>query len=760
MRQHCQITRLLSAQVGAQVCAQALLLGPTLLSCVFWLARALKKPSQPLTLNRKLAMLLVALACSCGSWANTSAVSDDMTTRIMQLFPKATRIEAKQADYPVYPVYQLSQLLGYAYESRDISDLPGFSGKPISLLIGISSEGRFTGVQVMDHHEPVFLHGLGQKPLFDFVNQYEGRSLTDHIVIDSGKAGSEQAKDGPVYFDGVSKATVSVIIINDTILSSALKMARNKLEGFAQAPASRPVMDLYEKLDWAELLERGYVGHWRLDIEAAELQLGTSLDSYPSIREPDEDEAFSEIWYAYINAPSIGQNLLGEAGFERLLDSLKPDQQVVMVMSRGLFPHVPDDFKPGAVPGRLSMEQGQLAVEMRDLNALDANLQIILEGLPKFEQVHLFAVGGNAGFNPGAEANLILSLELARNHLMVDQVRFEAPVQFPQSLLEVVEVEADPFANREPLWVGLWKDRWLSILLVSLSLVLLTILFAKQRYFTRFPRALHAFRWGFLFFTVFYLGFYAQGQLSVVNIYTLFLNLVDGFDIGIFLLDPVIFILWSYTFVSLFVFGRGLFCGWLCPFGALQEMTSWLGKKLRFKQYRVPESLHRKLILIKYPILVGLVGTAFYSLTLAEQLAEVEPFKTSITLYFWRYWPFVLYAVGLLVIGMFIHKFYCRYLCPLGAGLAILGKLRLLNWLDRIEMCGSPCQLCNRRCEIKAIKSSGEVDYDECIQCLECVVILRDEGQCVSSINERKRANKEHQQSIKLLATDKIRPDK
>ncbi|WP_211225058.1 4Fe-4S binding protein [Oceanobacter kriegii] len=686
---------------------------------------------------------------------NPSDSNLTLEARIQQLFPKATRIEPKQQDFPVYPVYQLNELLGYAYESRDISDLPGFSGKPIALLIGISATGEFLGIQIIDHHEPVFLHGLGPQPLLDFINQYPTRSLTDHIVIDSGKAGSAPT-EGVVYFDGVSKATVSVIIINDVVLSSALKVARRKLEGFAQPPAARAIMDLYQPLDWQGLLDSGYVGHWRLDMSAAEQSLGVSLSSYPGLPEPEEDEAFSELWFAYINAPSVGRNLLGDDGYQALMASLKPDQQVMAVMSNGLFTHVPDDFKPGSVPSRLSLEQGGLSVEMRDLNSLGPDIQLQADGMPDFLQANLFAVGGNAGFNPGAESKLVLNLELRRNHLVTDRAGFIAPVSFPSELFELVEVD-DPFANREPLWVGLWKDRWLSIVILTVALTLLTALFIWQRQLTRYPKALHRFRWGFLVFTVFWLGFYAQGQLSVVNIYTLLLNLVDGFDLGIFLLDPVIFILWSFTFVSLFIWGRGLFCGWLCPFGALQEMASWLGKKLGFKQYRVPDALHRKLILLKYPILVGLVGTAFYSLTLAEQLAEVEPFKTSITLYFWRYWPFVLYAVGLLVAGMFIHKFYCRYLCPLGAGLAILGKLRLFSWLDRVDMCGTPCQRCGTKCEIKAIKKSGEIDYDECIQCLECVVILRDPQQCVSSLTEQKRARKQAAKlkaDSQLLATD------
>jgi len=227
-----------------------------------------------------------------------------------------------------------------------------------------------------------------------------------------------------------------------------------------------------------------------------------------------------------------------------------------------------------------------------------------------------------------------------------------------------------------------------------LALTVLTVFFASQRRLTRHSRLVHRFRWGFLIFTLLFIGFYAQGQLSVVNIYTLLLALWDGFSLDVFLLDPVIFILWLYTFTTLFIWGRGLFCGWLCPFGALQEMMAWVATRLHLRQLRIPEPWHRRLILLKYPILLGLVATAFYSLTLAERLAEVEPFKTSITLGFVRHWPFVLYALLLLAAGLFIHKFYCLYLCPLGAGLAVLGRLRLFSWLDRIDRCGSPCQYC------------------------------------------------------------------
>jgi NosR/NirI family nitrous oxide reductase transcriptional regulator len=665
---------------------------------------------------------------------------------IQTLFPKATRIEPKLEAFPVYPVYQLQQLLGYAYESNDLYDLVGFSGKPIKLMIGLGAEGRFSGVRVLDHHEPVFLHGLGEQPLFDFVKQYQGLSLRDPIVIGAGNSNTT-SEDGPVIIDGVTKATVSVVIINDTVLSASLQVARAKLEGFAQQVSATPKPALFELLNSAQLLERGYLQHWRISREEAEDALGQSLDSYPSLApgltQSDDKALFSELYFAYLSAPIIGRNLLGDTRYQQLLDTLRADDQVLAVFSRGPFGHVPETFTPGSVPRRLSLQQQGLSIELRDLNQLDEariqKLPFAVGGMPRFERAHLFRIRGHAGFNPGAQTALTLNVDLARNPLIRDQARFSHSYQLDAALFDWAEIVPE---YRAPLWLRIWQQKLPQIAILVGALILLSVVFVLQRRLSHRGPLLTGFRYCFLGFTLFYIGIYAQGQLSVVNIYTLLLAIVDGFDIRLFLLDPLIFILWCYTFISLFLWGRGLYCGWLCPFGALQELLGWVALRLGIKQWRVAEHWHRRLRLLKYPILVGLVATSFVSLTLAEQLAEIEPFKTSMTLVFVRHWPFVFYALLLLGLGMFIHKFYCRYLCPLGAALAIIGKLRRFSWLDRIELCGNPCQRCKHSCGIDAIKPDGAIDYDECIQCLECVVILQDPGKCVDSLQQAKRSQR------------------
>ena len=116
-------------------------------------------------------------------------------------------------------------------------------------------------------------------------------------------------------------------------------------------------------------------------------------------------------------------------------------------------------------------------------------------------------------------------------------------------------------------------------------------------------------------------------------------------------MDPLVFILWCATAVSMVFWNRGAFCGWLCPFGALQELLNRAAKRLGVKQLQVPHGVNQRLSALKYIIFVLLFGYALYDLALAERLAEVEPFKTAIILRFARAWPFVLFAALLLAAG-------------------------------------------------------------------------------------------------------------
>ena len=657
------------------------------------------------------------------------AFADNTITpeRIQQLFPKATVIGEKQADYPVYPVYQLQELLGYAFQSNDLVELPGFSGDRINLLIGIDVEGNIVGIDILHHHEPIFLHGLGPEPMLKFLDQYIGQNVSNRVIVDSA-SNDTNPNDNTVHVDGVTKATVSVIVMSDTVLLSALQVARNKLTGFASAPAATAKQDNYEPLTTAQLLDKGYLKEWQISRESFEDALGSDLDDYPSETfDTDFNDKFT-VYYAYLNSPLIGRNLLGEDAFNRLQSMLKPNEQAFMVMSEGYFSYLDADFKPGTVPSQVSLTQNELPFAMRDLNFFSFQPQALEGDIAATEDLQLFAVNTQSGFNPSVPMQLNLNVEVAKNHLIKQQAQFSSDYALPETLFDIAEVEVMEVPL--PAWVRVWKMRWHTITILVLSLIAVTAIFAFQHKLSANEALFRKVRWGFMFFTLFFIGWYAQGQLSIVNIYPILQSFINGFDLQVYLMDPVLFILWLYVFISLFIVGRGIFCGWLCPFGALQEMVGWVAKRFRIRQYKISFSLHRRLWWIKYAILIGLAGTSYYSLSAAEVLSEVEPFKTAITLHFVRYWPFVLYTLVLLGLGLFINKFYCRYVCPLGAGLAVLGYFHKFEWLTRRKECGKPCTMCYHKCDIKAITPQGKVDYNECVQCLECIVYYNNDDLC------------------------------
>jgi polyferredoxin len=106
---------------------------------------------------------------------------------------------------------------------------------------------------------------------------------------------------------------------------------------------------------------------------------------------------------------------------------------------------------------------------------------------------------------------------------------------------------------------------------------------------------------------------------------------------------------------------------------------------------------------------------------------------------FERTWGFTLYAAATVLAGAVVYKAFCRYLCPFGAFVAVLGRLRRLDWIARRAECGSSCQLCRNRCEYRAIRDDGRVQYGECFQCMDCVAIHRDDTVCVPLVLAKKK---------------------
>ncbi|TDG12612.1 4Fe-4S binding protein [Seongchinamella unica] len=309
--------------------------------------------------------------------------------------------------------------------------------------------------------------------------------------------------------------------------------------------------------------------------------------------------------------------------------------------------------------------------------------------------------------------------------------------------------------SESPEWVLLWLDRALELWVLGLALLLLLIILFFQDWLVRHTVLFHRLRVAYLLFTVFFIGFYCSAQLSVINLLAFFHSLASGFSWDTLLIEPLIFVLWAFVAVSILLWGRGVYCGWLCPFGAAQDLISKLANRLGFAGLRLPNMVHERLWAIKYFILIALVGLSLDSMVTAAKLAEVEPFKTTFILRFDREPGFVIYAVALLALSALNSKFYCKYLCPLGAGLSFVTGFRVFDWLRRRRECGKPCEACEHQCQIAAIKPTGEINDRECHYCLECQVTYWDEERCPPMVEQRKKRERRQAKSApQVIAVD------
>jgi NosR/NirI family transcriptional regulator, nitrous oxide reductase regulator len=684
---------------------------------------------------RWLVGIFISLLMMCGAQAG------ELTReKLVEIFPAPMTVGEKDTNFPVWPVFNggATDLAGWVFETTELAPVPGFSGTPPNLLVFLAPDGTFLDVRIISHHEPIFLDGLGEEPLFKYVEQYRGKALGKPIKVGSNINAAEKASSSAAYIDGILKATASVLIINQTVLASAVKVAKAKL-GIAGAstnttPAT-PDRNKFELLSLQQMLGKGLVR--RVSFSNVEIETlfkggnGEGLDPEVISR---PDAPFVDLYVADPLLPSVGRTLLGDKAYAKLLSDLPDGQPAILVISAGRWSVQGEEWTPGSVPDRLIIKQSGLPIVVRDMAW---SRPLVASGMPS-QEIMILKVPATAGFDPASPFDVVPHITRAKGQFMPELISVEPvkSVQWPQEFYIIDKTEAAVDG-----WRAIWLKRWFDLAVISAALALLTLALVFQKQTVAHRGAFWIFRMAFLAFTLAFIGWYAQAQLSVVTLAGLVKASVYTHDFSYLLWDPPSLLLWAFVLITFVFWGRGVFCGWLCPFGAIQEFAAEISRLLQLPQLRVPDTADKVLRNLKYVTLALILLAAFYPTSLSEKLAEVEPFKTTITLMFVRHWPFVVYAVLLIVLNLFVYKAFCRYLCPLGAMMAIGGKLRMLDWIPRRAECGSPCQLCKVKCRYGAIEKSGAIQYDECFQCLDCVEIIGNPAACVPELQASKRKN-------------------
>ena len=206
-------------------------------------------------------------------------------------------------------------------------------------------------------------------------------------------------------------------------------------------------------------------------------------------------------------------------------------------------------------------------------------------------------------------------------------------------------------------------------------------------------------------------------------------------------------LLWALAVIVLTIILGRFFCGWVCPFGSLHQFVGYLGNRRKTTAQKIRLNKYRKAQCIKYFILIFfLFMAAFPSLAATLQTGLLDPiplvtrsfnllslpiidrsvnFVSVTTRFYEGAWLILAIFLTAVLLNLVIPRFYCRFICPLGALFAIISRFAIWRIGKKQTEC-SNCKLCEKACE-GACQPSGNIRISECVLCFNCREECRDE---------------------------------
>jgi NosR/NirI family transcriptional regulator, nitrous oxide reductase regulator len=668
-----------------------------------------------------LLLALVAFAFASPAAAEKGKLRERLTPEVMAVvYPGAERLGPEEGSPPAIAVYKGDKVVAYIFSTLDIIAAPAYAPIPYDVIAGVEPDGRITGAKVVFHREPYVYHDAVRQPLLD--------------TFLAREAGMPLAGDAPMLRpDFVAGATITARLMRAGIHDTARLVLATRV---GRRAVEVPTIDVdgFTLKSWDELIAEGAVAHLRVtsgEVAAALAKAGAA-DAMLEVPLGKPDDLYSEVFFGLLTPAGIGANVMGVRNFEDLRGRIPEGGHMLFMASNG-----PYDFHGTShfwKADSYRFNRIRLVQDGRTIGFVHDDFQKLLtpsaEGLQSQRDAGLFTLPASAGLDPVKPWRLELVVNAAGQlPVAVFPIEYKLPAAY------ILMPEAPPVAA----WVEAWRDARVNVAILAVLLAVLTAIFAFQAQLSRSRRAHRLVRNGFLLVVLVWLGWTAGAQLSIINVINYIQAPFRGFGIGVYLAEPLMVMIAAYTLVSLVVIGRGVFCGWLCPFGALQELLGQLSRALGVPQWNPSPALEQRLWMGKYIAAAAVLALALFAGDWAESVTEIEPFKTAIISKFTRAWPYVAYAGILLAIGLFSERAYCRFLCPLGGVLAFLDRLHLLDLLKRRPECGSPCHLCERSCPVRAIEPSGKIITAECFQCLDCQVEYYDDKRCPPLVQAARR---------------------
>jgi NosR/NirI family nitrous oxide reductase transcriptional regulator len=698
---------------------------------------------------RGVCIALTALVFASPAFPEQGKLSERLTPEVMTVvYPGAERLGMEEGSPPAIAVFKGGEVVAYLFSTLDIIAATGYSTTPFDVIAGVDLRGRITGARVVFHQESMIVHDtVRQRQLDTLLAREAGRPLRGGINALP-----------PDYVDG---ATISARAMRAAVLTTARLVLRGRPARTAQTAATTettvttqttvsaatiPALDLesFSIKPWNDLVAEGAVVRRRVtsgevatalaDAGARDVKLDWPLGN--------GDDLYIEFMTALATPPAIGGNLLGLLKFEDYTRQLPRGAQAIFVASNGPYDFLGTRYFRESEGNRFDRLR---VVQDGKTFAFTQNDYSYATPIVGQQLTGLFALRANSGFDPVKPWRLEILIN--SNGTPPHTVPFGVDYKVPDALVlripdtRVVAPQPQPEPQRQPEaepellppiapWIEVWSDARGNIAILAVLLTVLTLIFMFQAALARVRLAHRLVRTGFLLVVLLWLGWTAGVQLSIVNVLNYVRAPFTHAEASVYLAEPLMIIIAAYTLVSVVLIGRGVFCGWLCPFGALQELLAQLSRALRVPQWKPPVALEQRLWMGKYIAAGTMLVLVVTQIDPAGTSLEIEPFKTAITTRFTRAWPYVFYAGAVLAIGLFSERAYCRFLCPLGGVLAFLDRLHLLNLLKRRPECGSPCHLCERGCPVRAIEPTGRIVTAECFQCLDCQVEYYDEHRC------------------------------